>query len=92
MWWGLFAAEYVIIPITASEFSQYGAYVYAKEVLPRLTRSTKVRTLGFLLGNVHLFIHLYSNVHVLTLNMFDAISLANLVGLDETKYEYTRCC
>jgi ATPases involved in chromosome partitioning len=52
MWWGLFAAEYVIIPITASEFSQYGAYVYAKEVLPRLTRSTKVRTLGFLLGNV----------------------------------------
>lgn len=51
-WWGLVASDFVIVPITLSDYSQYGSYTYVGYILPYITKITKVKTLGFLLSNV----------------------------------------
>lgn len=50
--WGLFISDYMIIPISYSDYSQYSSYILLKDILPRIITHKNLKVLGFLLSNV----------------------------------------
>ncbi|MCI2414678.1 MAG: hypothetical protein MPF33_05430 [Candidatus Aramenus sp.] len=51
--WGLFVSDFMIVPINATDYSQYSSYILLKDILPRIIPNKKVKVLGFLINNVN---------------------------------------
>jgi cellulose biosynthesis protein BcsQ len=51
--WGLFISDFMIVPINATDYSQYSSYILVKDILPRIIPNKKVKVLGFLINNVN---------------------------------------